>query len=114
MKLDCLSCWSVGRLGLRGVGFGFGWRGSSVAVEATGLHGCDGLRILHEGLPDEGGAEIFRHEQAYAEIDAEDVWVVPVLLGMEGVAESVAAPGVLAIVVTQSAKDVDAFTRKEG
>lgn|SRR5580692_503737 len=114
MKLDCLSCWSGGRLGLRGVGFGFGWRGSSVAVEATGLHGCDGLRVLHEGLPDEGGAEIFRHEQTYAEIDAEDVWVVPVLLGMKGVAESVAAPGVSAEVIAERAEDVHAVARKEG
>jgi hypothetical protein len=35
-------------------------------VEAAGLHGGKGLGVLHEGIPDEGGAEIFRHEQANA------------------------------------------------
>jgi len=48
------------------------------AVEAAGLHGCDWLRVLHEGVPDEGTAEIFCHEYADAQVDAEDIGVVPV------------------------------------
>ncbi len=41
----------------------FGWGiGLAAAVEAAGLHGGDWLGVLHEGVPDEGGAEVFCHE----------------------------------------------------
>src|SRR5271170_4985004 len=113
MRLDCLSFWSGDRLRLRGIGFGFGRRGSSVAVEAAGLHCGDGLGVLHEGLPDEGGAEIFCHEQTYTEIDAKHVGVVPVQVRVEGVAEPVAAPGVLAEVFAEGAEDADAVAGME-
>ena len=70
---------------LDGAGYGLGelvlgsaGAGRLCAVEAAGLHGGDGLRVLHEGLPDEAGAEIFRHEQTDAKVDAEDIGVVPV------------------------------------
>ena len=86
----------------------------TLAFEAAGLHGGDGLGVLHEGVPDEGGAEIFGHEETDAEIDAEDLGVVPVEVGMEGVAEAVASPGVLAEVVAEGAEDADAIARKKG
>ena len=35
-------------------------------MEAAGFHGSDGFGILHEGVPDEGGAEVFCHEDADA------------------------------------------------
>ena len=86
----------------------------SLAFEATCLHGGDGLGVLHKGVPDEGGAEIFGHQEAYAEIDAEDVGVVPVQFGVEGVAESVAAPGVLSEFFSERAEDADSFAGKKG
>ena len=55
-----------------------------LAFEAAGFHGGDGLGVLHEGVPDEGGAEIFGHEEADAEIDAQDLGVIPVEVGVEG------------------------------
>ena len=61
MRWGCWSFWSGGRVRFRGVGFGFGGARLAVAVEATGFHGGDGLWVLHERLPDEGGAEIFCH-----------------------------------------------------
>src|SRR6266478_5816113 len=114
MRLGCWSFWSVGRLRLRGVGFGFGGSALSVAFEAAGLHGGDGLGVLHEGVPDEGGAEIFGHEETDAEIDAEDLGVVPVEVGVEGVAEAVTAPGIFAEVVSHGTEDADAFAGKKG
>ena len=89
------------RLGLRGCGFGFGRGALAVTVEAAGLHGGYGFGITHEGFPDERGAEIFCHEKAYAEIDAENIGVVPMEIGMKGVAESVAAPGLGSVRIVQ-------------
>ena len=66
------------------------------AAESAGLHGGDGFGVLHEGVPDEGAAKIFCHEDADAEVNAENVGVVPVEFWVEGVAEAVAAPRVLA------------------
>ena len=83
-------------------------------LESNVAHGGDGLRVLHEGVPDEGGAEIFGHEETNAEIDAEDVGVVPVQLGVEGVTESVAAPGVLTEVFAEGAEDADRLSGKKG
>src|SRR5206468_2462531 len=90
-------------LWLRGVSFGFDRTGLSVTFEAASPHGGDGLGVLHEGVPDEGGAEIFGHEETDAEIDAENLRVVPVEVGVEGVAEPVAAPGIFAEVVSHGA-----------
>ena len=82
-------------------------------MESAGFHGCDGFGIPHEGLPHERGSKILGHQQANSEVDAKDVGIVPVEFRVEGIAESVAAPGVLAIFVTQSAKNADAVARKE-
>ena len=114
MRLGCWSFWSVGRLRRRGVGFGFGRRALSLAFEAAGLHGGYGLGVLHEGLPDKGGAEIFGHEQTDAEIDADDFRVEPVEVGVEGVAETVTASGISAEVVSYGAENADTFAGKEG
>src|SRR3979411_1606203 len=115
MRLDCWSSWSAGRVRRRRGG-GFGCSGSawSVAFEAAGLHSVDGFGVLHEGIPDKGGAEIFGHEETDAEIDAEDLGVVPVEVGVEGVAETIAAPGISAEVVSHGAEDADTFTGKKG
>src|SRR5260370_8857750 len=114
MRQVCWSFWSAGRSRLRGVGFGFGGSALSVGFEAAGLHGGDGLGVLHEGVPDEGGAEIFSHEQTDAEIDADDFGVEPVEVGVEGVAKAVAAPGIPAKVISHGAEDADTFAGKEG
>jgi hypothetical protein len=130
MKWDCWSCWRRDPLKIRGaVGawsngltgawdgdwFWFGWIGCLPSVaESAGLHGGDGFGVLHEGVPDEGAAKIFCHEDADAEVDAEDVGVVPVEVGVECVAEAVAAPCVLAEVFSQGAEDADAVVREEG
>ena len=67
-------------------------------MEAGALHSEGNFGVAGEGFPDEAGAEIFGHQDADAEVDAEDVGVVPVGLRMEGVAESVTAIGALAII----------------
>jgi hypothetical protein len=113
MRLDCWSFWRVDRLWLRRGRLGFDGVVLSIAVEAAGLHGGDGLGVLHECLPDKGCPKIFCHQQAYAEIDAEDIGIVPVEVGVEGVAESVAAPGVLTEVFAESAEDADAIAGEE-
>ena len=77
-------------------------------MEAAGLHGCDWFGVLHEGVPDEGAAKIFRHDNADAEVDTEHVGVIPVEFGVEGVAEAVAAPCVLAEVFLEGAQYADA------
>src|ERR1700735_5172708 len=108
MNWDCLSCWRPDRLKIRGaVGawshgltgawdgdwFWLGWIGGLPSgAESAGLHGGDRFGVLHEGIPDEGAAKIFCHDDADAEVDAEDVGVVPVEFGVEGVAEAVASP----------------------
>src|SRR5438046_781523 len=69
--------------------------------EASGRHGIDGLGVLRDGVPDETAAEVFGHEQADADVEAEDVGVVPELVGVEGVAGAVAAPGVLAVLLLE-------------
>ena len=94
-------------------GLGFGRSDLPFAFEAAGPHGVDGLGVLHEGIPDEGSAEIFGHEKTDAEIDAEDFRVVPVEFGVEGVAEAVAAPGVFAEVVAECAEIANAIAGKE-
>ena len=82
-------------------------------MEAAGLHGSDWLGVLHEGVPDESGAEVFCHEDADSEVDAEDVGVEPVEVRVEGVAEAVSAPGVGAEVVAKGAEDTDAVSREK-
>ena len=82
-------------------------------MEATGLHGGGWLRVLHEGVPDKGAAKIFCHEHADPKIDAEDVGVVPVQVGVEGVAEAVASPGVLAVMVFECVENAQAIGGQE-
>ena len=82
-------------------------------MEAAGLHGGDGFGVPHEGVPDEGAAQVFSHEDADTEVDAEDIGVIPVEFGVEGVAEAVASPCVLAEVFSQGAQDADAVVREE-
>ena len=70
-------------------------------LETTRLHGGDRLWVLHEGLPDEGCAKVFRHKQTNTEVDTQYIRVEPVQIGVECVAEAVAAPGIVAIRVFQ-------------
>ena len=86
----------------------------SKGVEAGAPHGEGDFRVAGEGVPDEAGAEVFGHEEADAEIDAEDVGVVVVGLGMEGVAEAVAAAGFVAVVGFERALDAQAGFGEEG
>jgi len=46
-------------------------------------------------------------------VDAKHVGIVPVQFGVEGVAEAVAAPGVLAVSVSQRTKNADTISGKE-
>src|SRR5271165_1950697 len=88
--------------------------GAAVGVEAGQVHGAIGFGVAHEGLPDEFGTEVFSHEDTDAEVDAEDVGVVPVGGGMEGVDKAVAAPGLLAVLGAHGAEDAEAVGRQEG
>jgi hypothetical protein len=69
------------------------WSGWGVAGEARIGHTALCLGVLHEGLPYEGSACIFRHEHGDAGVDADDVIVIPVFQWIEGIDEAVAAPG---------------------
>ena len=82
-------------------------------METASLHGGEGFWVLHKRLPDKGGAQIFCHEQTYAEIDADDVGVVPEQVGMEGVAEAIAAPGVFAKFFAEGTENANAVTGEE-
>src|SRR5882757_4746814 len=70
-----------------------GWWNGVVGFEACVGHGVLGFGVFHEGVPDEGGARVFGHEHGDAGVDAYDVGVVPFFQGIEGVDETVAAPG---------------------
>ncbi len=89
-------------------------RGVQVEWKPARLHGQGDFGVAGEGFPDEAGAEIFCHEDADAEVDAEDVGIVPVGLGVEGVAEAVAALGLVAVVGFEGALDAEAGFGEEG
>ena len=83
-------------------------------MEAGLLHGERDFRVAGEGVPDEAGAEVFGLDDADAEVDAEDVGVVPVGLRVEGVAEAVATVGLVAVVGFEGALDTEAGFGEEG
>src|SRR5579859_4275699 len=69
----------------------------------TGLpHGDSGLRVFREGLPEEAVAQVLSHEHTDAQVDAQNVGVIPVAVRMEGIAKSVAAPCLPSIVLLKS------------
>jgi len=47
-------------------------------AKSGALHAAAGFLIFHELLPNEAGTVIFRHEHGDAEVDAENVRVVPI------------------------------------
>ena len=96
--------------GFRGVGGVLG----VVVAEVAGGHGGGGLWVAHEHLPNEAGAEVFGHNDADADVDAEAVGVVPELFGVEGVAEAIAAPGVATEALVAGAEGADALLGEEG
>src|ERR1700687_4318883 len=63
-----------------------------VLVEAGALHAALRLGILHESIPDESSAVIFRHEQGNSRVNADHVGVVPIPERVEGIHESILAP----------------------
>src|ERR1700682_220849 len=69
------------------------WNGRVIAFEACIGHSALRLGVLHEGLPDEGGACVFCHEHGDAGVDADDVSVIPLFQWIEGIDKAVAAPG---------------------
>jgi hypothetical protein len=64
----------------------------TIAFEACTGHSALRLGVFHEGLPYEGGAQVFCHEHGDASVDADDVSVIPSLQWIEGIDEAVAAP----------------------
>jgi hypothetical protein len=51
--------------------------GRVIAFEGGICHSALRFGVLHEGLPDEAGARIFRHNQGDASVNADDVAVIP-------------------------------------
>lgn len=87
---------------------------ASLGME-TGALECDGnLWIAGECFPDKSGTQIFGHHDGDALINSEAVSVVPVRLRVEGIAETIAAPGLIAVVLFESAKHLQACVRNEG
>jgi hypothetical protein len=82
-------------------------------MKPTRLHGGDRFRVLHEGLPDKAGAKVLCHQQADSQVDAEDIRVVPEQGRMECVAEAVATPCVLAVLVFERTQDTETIPGKE-
>ena len=64
-----------------------------VGLESGALHASDGLRILHEGVPDKAGAGVLRHQQGDSGVDGDHVAVVPVFQRIKSIHESIRAPG---------------------
>jgi hypothetical protein len=83
-------------------------------VESGALHRYGDFGILGEGLPDEAGAKVLGHENADAEVDAEDVGIVPGFVRMEGVTETVAGVDSRAIGIVQRPLYAETFGGKEG
>lgn len=78
-------------------------------MKARALQGDGDFRILGEGLPHEARAEVFGHEDSDAEIDAEDVGIVPLGVRVEGVAEAVSSPRVLGVAIPERVENLQAW-----
>ena len=70
-----------------------GWNGSAIAFKACIRHSALCLGVLHKGLPYEASAHIFCHEHRDPGINADDVSVIPFFQRIEGINETVVAPG---------------------
>ena len=74
-----------------------------------------GLRfgILHEGVPNEAAAVVFRHQHGDAEIDAQHVRVVPTGQRIEGVDEPVLLPHLIPVRTAEISQDSHAIVEEE-
>jgi len=77
------------------------------------LHRGLGFQIFHEGFPDKPGAVIFGHKHGDAEVNAEDILVVPAGEGIESVHEAVARPGFFAVGAADVAEHADAIIEEK-
>src|SRR5277367_564106 len=80
-------------------------------VEPSLLHAELRFLILHERVPNQAGALVFRHQHRDAEIDAEHVGVVPASQRIERIDQSVAPPG-FAIALANGAQNLHAVIVK--
>lgn len=73
--------------------------------KAGELHAAPRFGILHEGIPNKPGPQIFRHQHGDSRIDADDVGVESFIKGVERVDEAIFAPGLISIEDSDVAKD---------
>lgn len=85
----------------------------SFILEAGYLHAAAGFIVLHKLFPDKTGAHVFRHQQRDAGVDAQHVGVVPVGERIEGVDETVFAPGFFSEFFPHRALDANGLLRQE-
>src|SRR5438552_17871846 len=78
-------------------------------VESNFLH--RGLRfgILHEGIPNETAAVVFRHQHGDAKIDPKHVRVIPARQGVERVDETVLLPHLIPVRTTEISQNPHAI-----
>ena len=72
------------------------------------------FRIAGKCFPKEACAKILSHEDRYTEINSKYVFVVPVVVRVEGIAEAITVPAILTVVVLKRALDAKAVGGKEG
>src|SRR5262249_33525846 len=70
--------------------------------------------VLHELLPHETRARVFRHHQSDADVDANHVRAVPVGERVEGVHEAVSPPGAIFVLFANGAQHAHRFFGQEG
>src|SRR5437016_978588 len=82
-------------------------------MKAGAGHSAFYVFVLHELLPHEAAAMIFRHQHGDAEVEAEHVAVVPVRKRIERIAETVLRPNFFAIRPAKIAQHADAVVEEK-
>ena len=83
-------------------------------MKAGSLHGAPRVGVLHEDIPDQTGAEILCHQHGDAEVDAENIGVIPVGCGMKCVHKAIPSPRMLAPLSAHREQHFDTFHGQEG
>src|ERR1039458_3749945 len=64
-----------------------------IRFKAGAFHAASRLRILHKDFPDKPRTQILRHQQGDSGVNPDGVAIVPALERVEGIYESILAPG---------------------
>src|SRR5579862_181228 len=81
----------------------------SSRMETRFLHRCPSFGVSHERVPDKAGAFILRHHHRDAEINSQDVLVIPSVQRIERIDEAVARPSLFFVAAADIAENAHAI-----